>query len=217
MARSSLLGTESAAAVPAGRDTAALGPGDSSDSGSDMMGIEDSDLGDPTAPVDVALRDDMPHSLLPDEVMDGGASDAGGTGERRSAGSDAGKEAADIGVDRVFTPGRGGGADADDADGRDLMGQAVAGDPAEDEELDEDDGKNTPPEDESDGPPRARRSGGLRAATPQPPGPRQPVDPDMPGPLEDQDDDGAAPPVEEPDGDAEDRRPGRTAALLRGR
>ncbi len=154
MGHSSLLGTERAAAVPAGRDTAALGPGDNSDSGSDMMGVEDSDQGDPGAPVDVALRDDMPHSLLPDEVMDGAASDAGGTGERRSAGSDAGVEAADIGVDRIFTPGRDRDLDDEDADTA-FVDDALAGDPLEDESLDEEQDAADALEDESDGPPRS--------------------------------------------------------------
>lgn len=221
MGRSSLLGTESAAAVPPGRDTAALGPGDNSDSGSDLMGLEDSDAGDPSAPVDVAMRDDMPHPLLPDEIVDGGASDAGGTGERRSAGSDAGREGADIGVDRVFTPGRR--RHADDADPPDdedadlgfideIVEDAVAGDPVEDEELDDDEADESPPEDESDGPPRARRT---RGAGPNPPAPGQPVDPDVPGPLEDESDEGAAPPVDEPDADADQRRPGRGPMVSR--
>jgi hypothetical protein len=218
MGRSSLLGTERAAAVPAGRDTAALGPGDNSDSGSDMMGIEDSDMGDPGAPVDVALRDDMPHSLLPDEVMDGSASDAGGTGERRSAGSDAGIEAADIGVDRIFTPGREqlGGQDVSDDEDTDLafLDQAVAGDPVDDEEPADGDADESAPEDESDGPPRGRR--GARAASPpHQPAPKQPVDPDVPGSGEDDSDEGAAPPVDEPDGDEGERRPGRSVVQQR--
>ncbi len=47
MGRSSLLGLESAATEPAGRETGALGPGDSSDSGSDRAGLEDIDSDDP--------------------------------------------------------------------------------------------------------------------------------------------------------------------------
>ena len=231
MGHSSLLGTERAAAVPAGRDTAALGPGDSSDSGSDMMGIEDSDQGDPGVPVDVALRDDMPHSLLPDEVMDGAASDAGGTGERRSAGSDAGVEAADIGVDHVFTPGKSGTrrddeagvAPVDEDAALALIDQAVAGDPVDDEDLEDDAG---PAEDETDGPPRnrsARATGrhprALQAASPPQPAPGQPVDPGVPGALEDDGDEGAAPPLDTPDGDVEggERRPGRASASSRRR
>ncbi|MFW2357968.1 hypothetical protein [Hydrogenophaga sp.] len=39
MAKSSIQGASPAPAEPAGRDTASFGPGDNSDSGSDMMGI----------------------------------------------------------------------------------------------------------------------------------------------------------------------------------
>lgn len=63
---------------PSGRDTASLGPSDSSDTGSDVA------------------------NLAPD---DGHASDSGGTGERRGAAGDAHvDDAADIGVDRIFEP-----------------------------------------------------------------------------------------------------------------
>ncbi len=41
MGKSSLLGGERAAQQPAGRDTDLLGPGDSSDSGSDVQGVMD--------------------------------------------------------------------------------------------------------------------------------------------------------------------------------
>lgn len=138
MGHSSLLGTDLAAPEPAGRDTATLGPGDSSDTGSDLAGVADSDQSDPGVPVDVALRDDMPHTLLAGDALGGYASDAAGTGERRAAGSDAGlREAADIGFDRVFTPG-GSGDDAmasdDDAELSALVEEAQAGDPLEDEE-----------------------------------------------------------------------------------
>lgn len=78
MARSPLIDTDFTPTEPAGRDSASLGPSDSSDSGSDLAGI------------------------APD---DGTASDTGGTGERRGAAGDANlAEAADIGVDRVFEP-----------------------------------------------------------------------------------------------------------------
>ena len=105
MGHSSLLGVDFAPVEPDGRDSFALGPGDTSDSGSDMAGIDELEEGDPTVPIDVALRDDIPHRLLSAEALTG-ASDAAGTGERRSAGSDAGlKEGADIGVDHVFSLG----------------------------------------------------------------------------------------------------------------
>jgi hypothetical protein len=78
MARSPLIDTDFTPTEPAGRDSASLGPSDTSDSGSDVTGI------------------------APD---DGTASDSGGTGERRGAAGDADiAEAADIGVDRVFEP-----------------------------------------------------------------------------------------------------------------
>lgn len=94
MARSSLLGIDPAAAEPAGRDKAALGPSDSSDSGSDTIGLEADDDGtDPGLPVDVALRDDQAAPLPLGESL---PASEGGTGVR---------DGADIGVDRVFTPG----------------------------------------------------------------------------------------------------------------
>lgn len=102
MARSSIQGASPAPAEPAGRDTASLGPGDSSDSGSDMMGLADSDGGDPNVPADV---DEQHPALLSPEALDSSGV-AAGTGDSRSAGGDAGKsDGWDIGVDRVFTPG----------------------------------------------------------------------------------------------------------------
>ena len=149
MGHSSLLGTDRAAAEPARRgDTEVLGPGDSSDSGADLMGVADSDASDPGLPVDVAMDDEHARPMLPHEVAASGASDAAGTGERRSAGGDAGlREAADIGVDRVFTPGarnssKGLDTIADDEDpDLDFVDVAEAGDPIEDEDpetLDDD-------------------------------------------------------------------------------
>lgn len=76
MARNPLIDTEYADTEPSGRDSASLGPSDSSDSGSDVANV------------------------APD---DGRASDSGGTGERRGAAGDAHiDDAADIGVDRVI-------------------------------------------------------------------------------------------------------------------
>lgn len=116
MARSSLLGIDSAAAEPAGRDKASLGPGDSSDSGSDVSGLEGDDDGtDPGLPVDVALRDDQMAPLPLGESL---AAGEGETGVR---------DGADIGVDRVFTPG-----DADDVDA--LLGAVDEAPLSEDEE-----------------------------------------------------------------------------------
>lgn len=104
MPRSSIQGASRASEEPAGRDTASLGPGDSSDSGSDMMGISDSTGGDPALPTDVALRDEQP-PLGPSAETLASADDAAGTGERRSAGADGGKpDGWDIGVDQVIKP-----------------------------------------------------------------------------------------------------------------
>jgi len=116
MGHSSLLGTERAAEVPAGRDNAALGPGDSSDSGSDLVGLGEREHEDPNVPVDVALRDEASRSVMPPDAAGGTASDAAGTGERRSAGGDAGREGADISVDHVFSPDGEPVSEAEDAD-----------------------------------------------------------------------------------------------------
>ena len=119
MAQSSLFGGERALREPKGRDTAALGPSDSSDSGSDLAGLNDPETTDPGLPVDVALSGDRPHGLWGSESLSGSASDVAGTGERRSAGSNAGaQEARDIGVDRVFVPGEA--ADPSDDEDPDL-------------------------------------------------------------------------------------------------
>ena len=105
-----------------GRTDARLGPSDSSDSASDLAGLDGMDDDDPNVPVDVALREDGRRSLSSAEALSGAASDSAGTGESRSAGADAGIEAADVDVDRVFTPGRqqSGNADEDDDEDQDL-------------------------------------------------------------------------------------------------
>lgn len=101
MANSSIRGIEPTPQEPAGRDAASLGPGDSSDSGSDMMGIADSGGGDPNLPIDVALRGE--HGSPPPDALNS-ASDAAGTGESRSAGGDGGlSDGWDIGTDRVIS------------------------------------------------------------------------------------------------------------------
>ncbi len=103
MAHSNLLGRDEIPVVPPGHDTSALGPSDSSDSGSDLAGIATRDEGDPGLPVDVATRDESPHPVTVSEsVRPGADSDAGGTGERRSVSGDAGvHEATDIGPDDI--------------------------------------------------------------------------------------------------------------------
>jgi hypothetical protein len=228
MGHSSLLGTEEAPTEAKGRDTAALGPGDNSDSGSDMMGITDADGGgDPDLPVDVALRDENPHTLASESVS-GSTSDAGGTGERRSAAADAGREAADIGVDRIVSgPGLRAGSDEDQPDDEDadlaFIDAAQAGDPTEDEEdpdeqeepADGDAGEGDPDGlEEDDNIPQGRgRVSAPASQTPTLPGRPNP-EPDVPDPLpgdtEEED-----PPADEQD--SEERKPGRTAALLRRR
>ncbi len=158
MAHSSLLGVQRARATPAGHDTATLGPGDSSDSGSDMAGLEDLDISDPTEPVDVAMREDQQRASLQADSMGGFGSDSSGTGERRSAAADAGlREAADISVDRIFTPGDGSDA-RDDGEDPDLafVDDAEAGDVLEDESLSADDAG------ESDAEKLADRDSGAR-------------------------------------------------------
>ena len=216
MGHSSLLGTDLADAEPAGRDTAALGPGDNSDSGSDVAGLEQQDTEDTTLPVDVAMRDDAHHNLMPAEALHGSASDASGTGERRSAGSDAGSEAADIGIDRIFTPGaEEGDGDGDEDEDADLefIDRAEAGDPLEDEEeaeidrvaedAEDDDSEQAVPSNDAH---RGTSPRGMASPTsparksPEPNVPGGPVDPDG---EEDED-------LPDDEGDAEQRQPGRS-------
>ena len=102
MATSSILGGQPAPRKAPGRDTDALGPSDSSDSGSDVQG-------------------ERPMPTLPDSPGELGAvpadtdsdTDASGTGERASATGEHTREAADILPDRV-------GASGDTTPGRDL-------------------------------------------------------------------------------------------------
>jgi len=145
MGHSSLLGTESPATEPAGRDTATLGPSDSSDSGSDLAGLEERSGSDPAAPVDVALRADSEHPLLSPDALDARGSDGAGTGERRGVDDGgAAREAADIGVDRIVTPHSEVGDDAaGEADvvteggALDELVDAASGDPLDEEPDDE--------------------------------------------------------------------------------
>ncbi len=104
MGHSSLVGIDPAPLHAPGRDTGALGPSDSSDSGSDMAGIDTLDDGDPGQPVDVAMNLDARQPLQSGDTLGGAGSDSAGTGERRSAAADGGREGGDIGVDRVFDP-----------------------------------------------------------------------------------------------------------------
>lgn len=103
MATSSVLGIDQAEISAPGRDTASLGPSDTSDTGSDIAGLDEFDDSDPSMPIDVALDPDAVRPHAGSDVYGAGVdSDASGTGEARSATGDAGlREAADIGVDRI--------------------------------------------------------------------------------------------------------------------
>lgn len=84
MGHSSLTGVDIAPTEADGRDAKALGPSDSSDSGSDIAGAADDISGDPAEPVDVSLqRESLPI----------------GTPDQRAHTADA----QDISTDRVFT------------------------------------------------------------------------------------------------------------------
>lgn len=123
MARSSLFGVDPAPTQAPGRDKSRLGPSDSSDSGSDVAGLDGDDDADPGLPVDVALRDDQPAPLPLGESL---PASEGATGVR---------DGADIGVDRIFRP------EAPEAFGDllevedDPVAQAAIDDPVEDEET----------------------------------------------------------------------------------
>ena len=100
MGQSSLFGAERAPAIPEGRDVDALGPSDTSDSGSDVAGADTLEAGDAMLPVDIAMADDRPN---PDAALGarGSDSDAAGTGERRGPGGEGLDDGADIGFDRI--------------------------------------------------------------------------------------------------------------------
>lgn len=90
MSRSSILGGERAPQQAKGRSAETLGPGDTSDSGSDIQGAtrlktdtEEGELGGAT-PIDADSD-----------------SDSMGTGERKSAVPDGARDGADIGPDRI--------------------------------------------------------------------------------------------------------------------
>jgi len=181
MAYNSLLGTEKAALVTSGRDAATLGPSDSSDSGSDMMGVEDSEATTP--------------GILPDTPRDG----------------------ADIGVDRVFTPGQReidadepidaqpGGATDEDPDLA-FLDVSQAGDPLDEEDPAEVDEATWAGEVKRL---EAQRTAGIavRAATTLP-GMQPNPEPDPPEPLVPANDDEVdeSEPV-----DDDDHRPGRAS------
>lgn len=92
MATSSILGADEAEPVPAGKDIDALGPSDSSDSGSDIQGER---------PMATAPDDPDQWGAVPAEA--GTDTDATGTGERASASGDDPLDAADIRPDHIET------------------------------------------------------------------------------------------------------------------
>lgn len=215
MARSSLLGIAPANPAAPGHDDLALGPSDSSDSGSDMAGLDAPDGADPQLPLDRALADDAGRALGGPDAR-GGSSDSAGTGERRSAAGDAGgREAADISVDRVFRPvggNAGGDGDGDITDPADSLPADLMQAPVDDE-ADEDDDETAAEEDESadpvgDGHSDAELAAGL---PPQPGRPNPEPDPpegEAPGPGD------ATLPT--PDDDTRQHQPGRDPGLRRG-
>ena len=136
MGHSSLLGTERAAAVPAGRDNAALGPGDNSDSGSDTAGLEDRDTDDPVERH--PARRDVDSREAPDigvdrifTLGDSQGSD-GGSESNADEGADANPDGDQDGTDEKPLH------DDDDPDLA-FVDSAVAGAPIEDDETGSDD------------------------------------------------------------------------------
>ena len=92
MAHSSILGGERAPRQAAGRDTDALGPSDTSDSGSDIQG----EIGLETPPPDA-------DRLGADHTIKSSDTDASGTGERASALPDElVRDGADISPDQLI-------------------------------------------------------------------------------------------------------------------
>ena len=143
MATSSILGGESAPRKARGRDTDALGPSDSSDSGSDVQG----ERAMPTLPDNAGELGAVPVDTDSD-------TDAAGTGERASATGDDPREAADILPDRV-------GADGAAASAEDL--EELLTDTVDDTETDDEDVEG---EEEDSGP--AARPAAQKPATKSP-------------------------------------------------
>lgn len=161
MAHSSLIGIDRTSPAAAGHDTATLGPSDSSDSGSDVAGLADHDDGDPGMPVDVATEPDRERPGAGAETMSPGVgTDAAGTGERRSAGSDAGlREAADITPDSVVSVSDVTGASQEEELDLpdDLDEVALAPDSLPDEDEGEDEDADPVGDDNADALPRVER------------------------------------------------------------
>jgi hypothetical protein len=148
MAQSPLLGADRAPQRPRGTGTDVLGPSDTSDTGSDLVGavgaVDTDALG-----LDGGTNDDVSRAAgagadVGDTTLDAD-SDSGGTGERAEAGRDTvGDRAADIAPDQVITLG-----EDDVVDELDLLTaeEGDTGDEDEDDELGLDDGATArPPE-----------------------------------------------------------------------
>lgn len=104
MAHSNILGGDELPAVAPGHDAAALGPSDSSDTGSDIAGLDRINAHDPAVPVDVATDPDSGRPATTAEaVIPGADTDAVGTGERRTSADDADlHEASDLLPDQII-------------------------------------------------------------------------------------------------------------------
>ena len=114
MGRSSLLGVDEAPLESIGRDEEALGPSDSSDSGSDRVGADDLPSADPAEPTDVTVGRDIAHAPIEQADSDNKPDSA-----------------SDISVDRIFD------TDQEAIDGLDdaaTIDQGMAPDPLSDED-----------------------------------------------------------------------------------
>lgn len=161
MAQSTILGGDPAPQVPGGRGTDVLGPSDTSDSGSDVVGavgaVDTDEVGLDSGTNDDIRRTPGAGADLGDADLDG-SSDAGGTGERAEAGRDTQmREAPDISTDQII--------EADGLEGvDDDLGEAdrlAAPDDGEDEDLidsDIDDGLTAQPPTGSARPARQRNT-----------------------------------------------------------
>ena len=147
MSQSSILGGSSAAARSSGKDVDALGPSDTSDTGSDVQGERSMSTG--------ADSPDEWGAVVTETDND---SDSSGTGERSSAGGDApDRDSADILPDRIVDDGIDPETMLDMADVADLPDDADDGDAdAEDESSADEPGATTAGSDRSPRSPGAR-------------------------------------------------------------
>ncbi|RZI86148.1 MAG: hypothetical protein EOP38_02385 [Rubrivivax sp.] len=136
MSRSSILGADRAPTYSPGRDTGSLGPSDTSDSGSDIVGEYNREESEQEL-ADLHTPQRADRDTLHDTAM-GSDSDASGTGERASAFPEHLREAGDISPDRI-TPALDGEDEAlaDSAERVETSDEWIAED-ADEDELDED-------------------------------------------------------------------------------